>query len=59
MEVNQLRVHEKVVQILHQNLNQDAFRIDDEGYEYLDEEYTNLYEGLVSRIWAMESLIWI
>lgn len=48
MEVNQLRVHEKVVQILHQNLNQDAFRIDDEGYEYLDEEYTNLYEGLVS-----------
>lgn len=59
MEVNQLRVHEKVVQILHQNLNQDAFRIDDEGYEYLDEEHTNLYEGLVSRIWAMESLIWI
>lgn len=59
MEVNQLRVHEKVVQILRQNLNQDAFRIDDEGYEYLDKEYTNLYEGLVSRIWAMESLIWI
>lgn len=59
MEVNQLRVHEKVVQILYQNLNQGAFRIDDEGYEYLDEEYTNLYEGLVSRIWAMESLIWI
>ena len=59
MEVNQLRVHKKVVQILYQNLNQGAFRIDDEGYEYLDEEYTNLYEGLVSRIWAMESLIWI
>lgn len=59
MEVNQLRVHEKVVQILYQNLNQNAFRIDDEGYEYLDEEYTNLYDGLVSRIWAIESLIWI
>lgn len=50
MEVNQLRVHERVVQILYQNLNQNAFRIDDEGYEYLDEEYTNLYDGLVSRI---------
>lgn len=59
MEVKQLRVHEKVVQILYQNLNQNAFRIDDEGYEYLDEEYTNLYDGLVSRIWAIESLIWI
>lgn len=59
MEINQLRVHEKVVKILRQNLNQNAFRVDDEGYEYLDESYMDLYDGLVSRIWAIESLIWI
>lgn len=50
MEINQLRVHEKVVQILRQNLNQNAFRVDDEGYEYLDESYMDLYDGLVSQI---------
>nr|DAE74513.1 MAG TPA: hypothetical protein [Bacteriophage sp.] len=35
------------------------FRVDEEGYEYVDKKYINLYDSLVSKIWATESLIWI
>jgi len=59
MEINQLRVHEKVISIFRKYLDPNVFRVDEEGYEYVDEKYINLYDSLVSKIWATESLIWI
>ena len=59
MEINQLRVHEIAVNMLHQSDNQEIFRIDDEGYEYVDDKYINLYDAIVSRIWILNTLIWI
>lgn len=50
MEINQLRVHEIAINMLHQSDNQEIFRIDDEGYEYVDDKYVNLYDAIVSRI---------
>jgi hypothetical protein len=59
MEINQLRVHERVTNFLYSNFEQGVFRVDEEGYEYVDEKYINLYDSLASKIWATESLIWI
>ena len=59
MEINQLRVHERVINFLYRNFEQGVFRVDEEGYEYMDKKYINLYDSLVSKIWATESLIWI
>lgn len=59
MEINQLRAHEIVTNILHQNDNQEIFRVDDEGYEYIDDKYISLYDTLISRIWMSKTLIWI
>lgn len=59
MEINQLRVHEIAINMLHQSDNQEIFRIDDEGYEYVDDKYVNLYDAIVSRIWKSNTLIWI
>lgn len=50
MEINQLRVHEIAINMLYQSDNQEIFRIDDEGYEYVDDKYVNLYDAIVSRI---------
>ena len=59
MEINQLRVHERVINFLYSNFEQGVFRVDEEGYEYVDEKYINLYDSLASKIWETESLIWI
>ena len=59
MEINQLRVHERVINFLYRNFEQGVFRVDEEWYEYVDEKYINLYDSLVSKIWEIESLIWI
>lgn len=59
MEINQSRVHERVINFLYRNFEQGVFRVDEEGYEYIDENYISLYDSLVSRIWITESLIWI
>lgn len=59
MEINQLKVYERVINFLYRNFEQGVFRVDEEGYEYVDEKYINLYDSLVSKIWAIESLIWI
>lgn len=56
MKINQLRVHERVINFFYRNFEQGVFRVDEEGYEYVDKKYINL---LVSKIWATESLIWI
>ena len=42
MEINQLRVHERVTNFLYSNFEQGVFRVDEEGYEYVDEKYINL-----------------
>lgn len=55
MKINQLRVHERVINFFYRNFEQEVFRVDEEGYEYVDEKYINLYDSLVSKIWA----IWI
>lgn len=55
MEINQLRVHERVTNFFYRNFEQEVFRVDEEGYEYVDEKYINLYDSLVSKI----CLIWI
>lgn len=59
MEINQLRVHERVINFLYRNFEQGVFRVDEEGYEYVDEKHINLYDSLASKIWETESLIWI
>ena len=59
MKINQLRVHERVINFFYRNFEQGVFRVDEEGYEYVDKKYINLYDSLVSQIWATESLIWI
>ena len=59
MEINQLRVHERVINFLYRNFEQGVFRVDEEGYEYVDEKYINLSDSLASKIWGTESLIWI
>lgn len=59
MEINQLRVHERVTNFFYRNFEQGVFRVDEEGYEYVDKKYINLYDSLVSKIWEIESLIWI
>lgn len=51
MKINQLRVHERVINFFYRNFEQ--------GYEYVDKKYINLYDSLVSKILATESLIWI
>ena len=43
MEINQLRVHERVINFLYRNFEQGVFRVDEEGYEYVDEKYINLF----------------
>lgn len=59
MKINQSRVHEKVINFFYRNFEQGVFRVDEEGYEYVDKKYINLYDSLVSKIWTTESLIWI
>ena len=44
MEINQLRVHERVINFFYRNFEQGVFRVDEEGYEYVDEKYINLYD---------------
>ena len=46
MEINQLRVHERVINFFYRNFEQRMFRVDEEGYEYVDEKYINLYAYL-------------
>lgn len=55
MKINQSRVHERVINFFYRNFEQEVFRVDEEGYEYVDEKYINLYDSLVSKI----CLIWI
>lgn len=59
MKINQSRVHERVINFFYRNFEQGVFRVDEEGYEYVDKKYINLYDSLVSKIWTTESLIWI
>nr|DAM64027.1 MAG TPA: hypothetical protein [Crassvirales sp.] len=48
-----------MINFLYRNFEQGVFRVDEEGYEYVDEKYINLYDSLASKIWETESLIWI
>lgn len=59
MKINQLRVHERVINFFYRNFEQGVFRVNEDGYEYVDKKYINLYDSLVSKIWTTESLIWI
>lgn len=59
MKINQSKVHERVINFFYRNFEQGVFRVDEEGYEYVDKKYINLYDSLVSKIWTIESLIWI
>lgn len=58
METNLLKIHNSITQILINNFGQEAIRVDDEGYEYVDEKYSNIYDILFLK-YLKENNIWI
>lgn len=58
MGTNLLKIHNNITQLLINNFGQGAVRIDDEGYEYVDDKYVNLYDTLFLKF-LKDSNIWI
>lgn len=50
MEINALNIHNKICQIILDTFPQNAFRIDNEGYEYIDDKYTLIYDVIYNQI---------
>lgn len=59
MEINQLKVHERVINFFIEILNKGCSELMKKGTNMWIKKYINLYDSLVSKILATESLIWI
>ena len=57
MEIHAIAIHQKITSLMRDNCPQNAFRIDNEGYEYIDPLYQDLYDDLYSVI--LSKILWI
>lgn len=57
MEINLLRVHRIVREALLNSMGQGVLRIDENGYEYIDDRYLNMYDAYFS-ICVNTLLVW-
>lgn len=55
METNLLRTYNKIHDIIEFTCPENAFRVDDEGYEYIDPDYIPVYETIYDQtvVWTL------
>ena len=50
MEISVLNIHDSICDFILNTFPQGAFRIDDEGFEYVDDKYISVYDFMYNQI---------
>lgn len=58
MAINLLDIHTKITQLLIEQFGESVVGVDEEGYEYINDQYTYLYDSLYYK-YLKENNIWI